>query len=495
MSTSVISPEFKVIIFQPNNDKPIEFPVDKITNIRSVRGLRNNSITITFARNSDPNINYRDYFQDQSLVSLQVRINSREPFVQENFGYVTGNQTNILPNRKNETINILGLEAKLKNQNLFLDVIANQDYSIEDINLKALKADGNKFVHTLSSIGKVFDKINEMPRLIKAVYDTFIADLSNPNIDFEFGGKELFKKTSDLEDDPYLILPFILAEGYTKTFTHVFNFVSGYTIGANVNFWDIINSLECDPLYEVFFDSLERTYYDNSTILDSNGIGTTYEVEREKVSFIFRKTPFEKYIDSQGQWKRDRVIRQLPKSKIKSIVNSFSQDSIYAGVHVGLSFLGQQASTIVQPPIWNQNIKSIFGYRLMRVMLDGLQFEDNVTLANIKKTFQGEIKTIQDRLFSIFCNFPKVKAANSTIETKYDFFRVGTPLQFDNPEKDFGDIGYIESVSSSFAPQGHATSTIELKWVDYDLKTQFSKQTVSSVNISDASFNQTSSLA
>lgn len=494
MSASVISPDFQIRIFQPNTDKPLDFPMEYISSITSVRGLRGNSMTINFARDNKLNgLPYRAYFQDQSIVQLLVRRSPNEAFRQENLCYVSAVSSQGTPNKRSESITISGFETKLRNQNLFLDIAQGQDETVDQINSNFIKADGNNFVHTLSNIGEVFKNVKKLPDVFKAVYDTFIAELSNPHNGMKFGGKDLFKKFKTGQTDSFLIIPFAMRDGYTTTFIHIFNFISGYTIGASANFWDIITSLECEPLYELFFDTLE-SLPNEDTILDSITDAeseTKYEVEGEKCSLIFRKTPFLYFTDGAGNWDRQLIKTYLSEEKIKSIHPSFSQDNVYTGVHVGLTYLGQTASTLIQPPTWNNNLQSHFGYKLLRIMLDGVTFEKPPTLGEIKSKYKDQILDIQAKMFKIFCGFPAFKAANVDIETQYDFFRPGTPLVFDNPETDFGDIGYIETVSSSFQAKGQASTQISLKWVDYQLKTDYSKKVKPVTGYSPDNLNQT----
>lgn len=492
MSIHVISPEFKVRIFQPNTDTPFDFPSEFISSITSTRGLRGNSITINFPRdNKLYGLPYRAYFQDQSIVQLLVRRSSNEAYRQENLCYVSANTNQGTPNKRTESITISGFETKLRNQNLFLDIMQGQDETVDQINSSFVKADGNNFVHTLSNIGEVFKNVKKLPDVFKAVYDTFIARLSNPHNGMKFGGKELFKEFKTGQTDPFIIIPFAMRDGYTTTFIHIFNFISGYTIGASANFWDIIGSLECEPLYELFFDALE-SLPNEDTILDSITDAeseTKYEVEGEKCSLIFRKTPFLYFTDGAGNWDRQLIKTYLPEDKIKSLTCSFSQDNIYTGVHVGLTYLA--ASTLIQPPTWNNNLQSHFGYKLLRIMLDGVTFEKPPTLGEIKSKYKDQILEIQNKMFNVFCNFPAVKAANVDITTEYDFFRPGTPLVFDNPETDYGDIGYIETVTNSFQAKGQASTQIALKWVDYELKTDFSKKVKPVSGYSQDDLNQT----
>lgn len=492
MPASVISPDFQIRIFQPNTDSPLDFPMEYISSITSVRGLRGNSMTINFARDNKLNgLPYRAYFQDQSIVQLLVRRSPNETYRQENLCYVSAVSSQGTPNKRTESITISGFETKLRNQNLFLDIVNIDEDELSKTALN--KADGNKaFVHTINKFGESLSNIVSMRKLFLKVYDDLIAELSNPHLGMFFGGNSIFKKSSYLGvDDKFFIYPFVMEDGYTTNFLHVLNFMSGYTIGANVNFWDIITSLECEPLYELFFDPLETTSNDKP-ILDPDFI-SNYEIKSDICGFIFRKTPFVYVMDYYGDWNRNVVSKTLPENLIKSLTCSFSQDNAYTGVHVGMSFLGNVAATLINHPSWHPILLSHFGYKPLRVMLDGVTFpkDKNITLEEIKLEFAPILNNMQSFLYKIFCQFPAMKAGNVDIETQFDWYRPGTSIAFDNPETDFGDVGYLESVTNSFQAKGQATTQLSLKWVDYKLKTDTSKQIKPPDTYNDAGLNQT----
>lgn len=498
MSASVISPDFKIKIFQPNTDSPLDFPMKYISSITSVRGLRGNSMTINFSKDNKPfGLPYRAYFQDQSIVQLLVRRSPNEAYRQENLCYVSAVSSQGTPNKRSESITISGFETKLRNQNLFLDIVNAEEPEVLDSTWKAINGN-DAFVKSITKFSKsVFTNLRSLRILFLAVYDNLIARLSNPHIDMAFGNKGLFGKSisdpKNLKD--FIIVPFAMKDGYTTNFIHTLNLMNGYTIGANVNFWDVITSLECEPLYELFFDALE-TLPNENPILNYDSTQSEdydlYSVNQEQIAFVFRKTPFDFEMDyNSAEYKRYTASKSLPSSKIKSLTCSFSQDNVYTGVHVGMSFLGQVSSTLIQHPSWHPILLNHFGYKPLRVMLDGVTFPETATLKEIQNSFGLTLKKIQDRLYKIFCSFPAFKAGIVDIETQYDFFRPGTTLEFDNPETDFGDVGYIESVTSSFQAKGQATSQISLKWVNYELKTNTSKQIVPPSNWADSSLNQT----
>lgn len=498
MSASVISPEFQIYIYRPNSSVEFEFPSKYITSITSTRGLRGNSMTINFARdNKQFGESYRTYFQDQSIVQLLVRRSPNEAYRQENLCYVSSVSSQVSANKRTESITISGFETKLRNQNLFLDIVNIDEDEIGNTAFNTVNAN-QAFVHTINKFGSTLGNPTSMRKLFLKVYDDLIAELSNPHLNMSFGGYGLFKKSTYGFDQNYFINPFVMQDGYTTNFLHVLQFMSNYTIGANVNFWDIISSLECEPIYELFFDSLESVDNEDK-ILDfetnsSNGVvqsESSYEVKEGTCAFVFRKTPFNFLFDVDGQWNRERTSRFLSAAKIKSINYSFSQDNVYTGVHVGMSFLGNMASTLINHPSWHPILLSHFGYKPLRVMLDGVTFPTGTTLKEIKATYADLIFEIQSLLSTIFCEFPAVKAGNVEIDTQFDFYRPGTSLEFDSSEIDFGDIGYIESVTNEFQAKGQASTRLSLKWVNYIMKTDTSKQIRPPAEYNDSDINQT----
>lgn len=476
---SFLSPEFKLTIlpFNAPKGKEYDMPQEMVGRISSARSLMGNSISLNIP-NGMKNLvglkRFKEVFHDQCVVRLYVRKNPSDIFRQLNVGYCNGISVNLNPSGKVDwSITFPGLEAKLQKQELFLDVATEK----QEAEAKARSKTASTFEAAFTSIGQSLANVKSQKNLLIGIWNNIIVKLVakyDPSVStFQYGGFEFARDWAGNQQDPSALISPFFTEGYTENFVSKFNLFSQVEIGASPRFWEAISSMATQPLYECFIDAMDTLDIKDLTVLDaltSYGVG-----DSSPTSLIFRKTPFDTLFNQQGEWNFEKDFKKL--QDIKSLSFSENPDDIYSGLHIGLSEFDSQDSTLIFPVKWSSALKKRYGYRVMQIKLDGLSFgmEETRTLAD-KNNMIVAMKQIQDRLFSIFLPIAQssigtrtyLKNVQASATTSFDFYRPGNAYDLGDHEANefYGKYGYLTSVTDSFSPQGEASSSLNLKWVD-----------------------------
>lgn len=454
-----LSPYFKIFSFPPGESTPMEISSEFVSTITSSRGLSGNSMKIVLPNLREKSEEFkfiRPAFREGAIIQLYVRRNTNERYYQENLGYVY--DIDISYNAKGSiemTVNVAGLERKLREQELFLD-LQNEDTQSSAMTRSEFN---DRCTKVFTRYSDVLKNAKDLPLLLKSIYDEILSKLSNTSIGLTFGGKTLF---GDHDSDSIITLS-TLKEGYTKNFIHTLNFVSNFQIGSSVNFWQLFYSLASEPLYECFFDSLET----------ANGLPVAYNppvkysVEQQRSTLVFRRTPFDIIFNVDGYYNYNHIDEEnrIYHDQIKNYIRfSHTTSDVYSGVHVGLSEINQMDNTLLNPPYWNTELMSIYGYKLLQVKMDGVTFPANTTIADIKKTFLDILAERQNQLYNIFCK--DLKNAYMRFQTAYNFYRPGNAYYVEHESNLFGKYGYLQDVTNTFQARGQATSELNFKFVD-----------------------------
>lgn len=481
---SYLNPDFKITIlpFNAPKGKEYDMPQSMIGSITSSRSLTGNSISMNIPNGMQNLVGlkrFKEVFHDQCIVRLYVRKNPSEAYRQLNVGYMHGLSVNLEAMGKvNWSIQFPGLEQKLQNQELFIDM-AKRDSEGQAL---TTSKNANSFSGAFNDVSKALSGSTGMKKLLIGLWDNVIVDLvgkftQGASQSYLYGGYELLRKwNGNLEDSDALITPFF-ANGFTENSSTKYNIFSMNQIGSSPKFWEVITSMATQPLYECFIDTLDTLGSDDALFAASLSSTETYTVGEKSVnSLVFRKTPFDDLFDIFGAWEKNFDYKKI--NYISSISFSENPDDIYSGIHVGSTEpdLAGEGSALLFPAKWSSILKKRYGYRVMQVKLDGITFgleETNTTVkrTEIKKAFQ----TIQDRLFDIFLPSDTsptgktyLKNVTSNVNCAFDYFRPGNGLDMGEHEAiDFyGRYGYLTGVTDSFNPMGSATSSLQLKWVD-----------------------------
>ena len=82
------------------------------------------------------------------------------------------------------------------------------------------------------------------------------------------------------------------------------------------------------------------------------------------------------------------------------------------------------------------------------------------------------LKSIQQMLYTDFCQGGQktpLRNSSASIDCAFDFYRVGMPITWPDPEPGFGSFGvygYVQSVTDRLKSSGESSTTIAVKWVD-----------------------------
>lgn len=464
-----INPQIKLEILQFAEDKPLEFPPDLISSVTSTRSLRGNSMRISLPGHINMDI-INKFFPDQAGVSFQVKLDS--DYIQENFGFVQSVSIDAHPSGRVTTeITIEGIESRLARNELFLDLQDNTAVT----SLDQASRYKNAFEGSYSKFADVLKNTKELPKLIEAIYENLIRDLANTSKtasggQYSFGGRDLFASKADRPANlESIVYPMISSESYTGNITHVFNFITTFKIGQNVNFWNLLYSLVTEPIYELYTDTLEES---SPSFTSGWGLNKTYISKNRKEGvktgtcfIVFRKTPFSRLFDDSGKWKKEiDGIYKIPSDVIKSIKFVSDSTRVVSGIHLGLKILDQLQNTLIFNPKWNDKLRARYGYKLLNVMLDGLSLE-KLDQSQIFGGFQSTVLAIRDMLYNIFCD-EDMKHSQLILDLPYDYYRVGEPYEIDHNLDGFGTFGYLESITNTFNTKGRvASSNCSFKWV------------------------------
>lgn len=478
---SFISPECEIRVWRPYDARPIVVPSNLLSTIESTRGFDGGSISLSFPGNGKvagiPTVQrIQELFADQSLVDLRVRRTKRDRFRQINLGYVAERSQTIAANGAIEyRVDIRSLDQKLRSSELLID---RPDEEKQDSAPK--RSEGNTIERAFARFSDVVREMRRLPDLVRAIWNELIVELLfEPAVSgraLVFGGNRLFARTGE-DADAAIRLHVFDGAGYSENFVHILHLADSFSFGERVNFWEALESVKTDPLYELFCDPLE-------------GEADDYKVAPDSVTLVFRKTPFETLFDDRGFYRAPANVREV--KSVSRISVSTVNAELYCGVHVSPTILDAAASTVLLPPTVNRVLRGIHSFKLMDVKLAGVGIPADAKKAERLSLIDG-LRIIQRRLYTIFCGGTDGETAplrntTGTVECSFDYYRAGTLVSLPDVERRnpvrqrfwnrwkgeggpasseaFGRFAYVTGVTDRFAPKGEAKTTLNIKWID-----------------------------
>lgn len=459
-----ISPKLKILVYHPFESAPAELPVNLLSRVDSMRGLNGGTIGLTLNPGMEPGKRLRhmsELLPDQSVVQLLVQRKPNEEFRQLNIGYVEESSSTIsAAGQASFNPTIKSLDQKLKTQTFFIDAPEEGMKGQPDSNLP-----NTAFQRSWVQFQEAFRETSSLNRLLTGVWDSLICEMMNPasvgGYRVVFGGRRLVNKSGESDGFMGLIPP---ETAYSDGFIHVFSFMQQNRFGSTPNMYQILTGLVSAPLYELFADPLE-----GDGLLEGD---STYKVAQNESPLIFRKTPFDDLWSGSGEYKTS-----LPRSinEVKRVASRSVGADLFSLVHVGSAMFERDGgNTLIHRPIYQPQLIARYGSRAMKVILEGLSPTQSRTEAKqgeaVQKASQG-FQDIQKRLFTLFLGGEKgavpLRNTQCTVESTFDFFRVGETLRFEQPDPGYGDVGYAHTINDVFDLRSNsATSTVSMKWVD-----------------------------
>ncbi|MCG6170237.1 hypothetical protein [Leptospira sanjuanensis] len=479
----------------PGSSRNIFFPVEYVTQIRSHRSLTagrggislsvpyRESYFVQVGENEPLRLNeiengeclrFKDIFRVRSIVFLYYDNGSESSkktgFKKLNCGKIKSAPREYSADGKTYvSINISAIETILSETDFFIDFQRSEG--------QPQARTQNAYTGVITSAAKVLLQ-GQLSDLLKNFWDEFFCKLLNVS---RYADKKILSLTS--EQDPDALLTFLPPKkAYTENFVYESQILSSFTIGQYINFWEILRSYLCEPLYELFVDPLETFEID-----DHYGKGVTfgeigssrieeYEVGKYESKVVFRPTPF--YMFSENGKYRDLKSFGIDAGYIflledlKYFKADESEENVIAGVHV-IQNTFQQFGTVLSEPKYEDKLRSIFGPKLLHVKIPGLVFrEENLSLKK-KGGYKDELSKICDLLFRIFCDIEELKIGYGSFEIPFIPIRTGMPFQiatsprksYPFPEDEICNFGYITDVVDEFSEGAvKAASTVSFKW-------------------------------
>lgn len=499
---------FSIEIRLPGSSENLFFPVEYVTHIRSQRSLSpgRGGITLTIPLQDNYIVqvgedealplsqiktfetkSFKEVFRVRSIVLLyydnsngKIETNG---FKKLNSGKIKTVSKELSPEGKSfVSVHITSLESILIDTDFFIDY--------QRVEGRPGNRTQESYTGVITSAAKVFLQ-GQLSDLIKNFWDEFFCNLLNVS---RYCDHNILKPTT-VNEDPNALLSILLPQrAYTEQFVYESQVLSSFTIGQYVNFWEILRSYLCEPLYELFVDPLES--FDIEGVfgqgikfgeIASNNL-QTYDVGRMESKVIFRPTPFYMF-GTDGKY-RDLeslgldAVYSFDLEDIKNYRTEEIEENVVSGVHV-IQNTFQAFGTVLSEPKYEDRIRSIFGPKLLHVKIPGLIFREENLRQSSKENYKLELSSIRDLLFSIFCDLEELKITNGSFEIPFIPIRPGMPFQigFDPLKKypfnleEISKFGYITDVVDDFNPgQARANTTISFKWgPNLDFKSEVKK--------------------
>jgi hypothetical protein len=425
----------------------------------------------------------REYLPDHTIVQVLVKRSAYEDWTQVNLGYVSEFSLSLTPSGQVTWKPVIpALHEKLKLQDLFIDM---QEPGSQGQRLKDGKImPDQKIEAAFTNFGETVKDVNSLSSLAERFWNNMIVNLMNViqvgGEAMSFGGNPIVGNTGSL--GPMIKFTPFKGEGYSEGFINTFQIMTQFTYGSCPNFFQILSSFATAPLYELFFDPLSGDGYAGGMVNGWTSSGEISQIEFEAGKYsvvsgsgalVFRPAPYSKLFDILGNWD---PASDLPMQEIKGLKRiSFDThgDEIYSGVHVGLSTLGDDVTNAILFPVtWNPYLRAIYGQKVMQVKLDGIGFPKGAAGDLKRPIFIQALKSIQEMLYANFCQGGQripLRNSSASIDCVFDFYRVGMPITWPDPEPGFGSFGvygYVQSVTDRLKASGEASTSIAVKWVD-----------------------------
>ncbi|AGS80482.1 hypothetical protein [Leptospira alstonii] len=492
---SIPPKSFALEIHLPGSSKNIFFPIEYVTQIKSHRSLSagRGGISLSIPLQEEYVIQYgetkplplsqienpeslkfKDIFRVRSLVFLYYDNSSPSTktigFKKLNAGKIKSRALEYSPDGKSfVSVQITPMETLLTDTDFFID------YQREEGAPQTRT--GESYAGVITSAAKVFLQ-GQLKDLLKNFWDEFFCKLMNVT---RFADHPVLRPTTS--QDPNAALSILLPKkAYTEFFVYESQVISSFTIGQYVNFWEILRSYLCEPLYELFVDPLETFEIEGifGKGISFGEIGSPhleeYEVGSKESKVVFRPTPF--YMFSEDGKYRDLknfgidAVYTFLLEDLKNFRIEENEENVVSGVHV-IQNTFQQFGTVLSEPKYADKIRSIFGPRLLHVKIPGLIFKEENLKTKNKENYKKELSGIRDMLFRIFCDLEELKITNGSFDLPFIPLRPGMPFQIlFNPSKKYPiseeeicKFGYITDVVDEFSPgSAKANTNVSFKW-------------------------------
>lgn len=451
----IISPEIKVLVKRPidfDGSEYFEIPIEYISNINSIRAFNGGSIEIQFVDTDSyfQKLDYKNIFNEipeGSILFLYARISPKNLFKQFNAGIVSTKNYHISSAQNNWQIQCKSILDKLRESEVFIDL------SVDPIKIPS-KITGSQIQDYITKISSL-SKADKITKLFEIIWNDLFVALGNVvNIPLI---PEHLKSTIELQVDSKSNI----LEAGIYPFQYIMQ--NSTIIGRAPSPIDILENVSTPPLYEFFIDELEGEG-DLGIVSNFNPFTfdiKKYNVNNKKVSFVFRITPFSKIFNSDGSTRSDLIDYEI--EEIFDI--EYTTNEIFSGIHIGLMSIEDKDNTILFPPIFNNILRRNYGHKLLNIRIDGLRVpEDNPKNQNQRNDIKTHLRQVQEQLYNYFCKYVRNVSCNLSIP--FDFYRLGSVVKFPQFFKEYGNIGYIETITDSFNNSGQAKTTLNIKWID-----------------------------
>lgn len=358
-----------------------------------------------------------------------------------------------------------GLEGLIEKQILTIDLMAEY---MADKNLKtAIEPDAlATYMNGLSTaFNTLSTTVTELKSPGDAIQKLFEGCLEN------FLNKSLFGGSNILDLINYM--GGISTDSYSNGLIHIIPWINQAQFGNQINYWNLIESIATQPLYECFFhynesaslwieDGFSNVYIDSDYSNNMDTIG----------NLIFRKTPW-MYLDdyyNNGKTDKDYLVYKLDESHITNLELEDDLDNIFTGVHIQSSAFEQKKSSKIVPVLYNPALLAKYGQRVLTVNLDGIDFgrsdknKSNPQIDNLKE--------IQELLYKHFGQGTKIVSGSINIDYHRDICK-GKIVRIVRTEKTpaskvlerYMDTFYITGIRTIVNPsRGECSQSLSVKW-------------------------------
>lgn len=364
-----------------------------------------------------------------------------------------------------------GLEGIVERQLLTIDISPEfrPDKKLKDATVinsslsnyqKGIQKGFNDMTGAISSMGSPSKVIST---LFKKVLENYL----NWSL---FGG---YKIADDLIDSD----TGMTEDTYSNSMIHTIPWLNQPQFGSQINYWNLMESLVTQPLYEMFFHYNEESQL---YVSEDQYIPTNFSEFNNIGVLVFRKTPWDLldvYNDiNPAKIPNETLINNkylylLNENRITSMNLDSDLNDIFSGIQVRLTSFEPKKSSQLVPPLYNPALLAKFGQRVLTVNLDGIEFQ-NKNKTKIEQQSNNLVKELKEKLYATFGQGTKIVSGNINID--YDRkINKGVILKIyrtsDSPSSKlldrYMDSFYVSGIRVSCNPsRGEASMSLSVKW-------------------------------
>lgn len=293
----------------------------------------------------------------------------------------------------------------------------------------------------------------------------------------------------------------ISSDSYSKNMVHSLSWISQANFGNQINYWNLMETMAPQPLYEMFFHYNEGEEF---WISPDQSIPDRFRVLKGKIgNLVFRKTPFmylhdwylnppaddtetlRKEINSEQSSNNQLLFYRLPEDRIVEFDLDDRLDDIFTGVKINLSGFESKKTGLLIPVLYNPALILKYGQRVMTINLEGLSFTDK-NKTDPEKLGNNYIKNLRELIYKHFGQGQKIVSGSMVIDFDRSITK-GMILQIERVERNpaskvldrYMDEFYITGVKVSANPSsGDCSMTLTVKWGEIRTRTKTKVLTV-----------------